>query len=68
MTMLFVIPAKKGLAKGPGILNRTEPLRKLRTILQRFELGFRVRVVIADMRATVGFGYPKIAEKMCNHL
>ena len=68
MTMLFVIPVEKILTKYSGILNRAEPLRELRTILQCFELGFGVRVVVANMRAAVGFGYPQIAEKMRNHL
>jgi len=68
MTMLFVIPIKKYLTKGSGILNRTKAFRELRTILQRLELGFRVWVVIAHMWSAVGFSYPQIAEKMCNHL
>ncbi len=68
MTMLFVIPAEKSLAEGSGILNTAEPLRELWTILQGFELGFRVRVVVAHVRSAVGFGYSQIAEKMCNYL
>ena len=59
MTMLFIIPVEKILTKYSRILNRAEPLRELRTILQCFELGFRVRVVIADMRAAVGLVTPR---------
>ncbi len=66
--MFFVIPVEKKLTKYSRILNRTEAFRELRTILQRFELGFRVRVVVAHVRAAVGFGYPQIAEKMRNGL
>ncbi len=64
MVMFFVISAEKALAEGSGILNGAEPFRELRTTLQRFELGFRVRVVVTDVRAAVGFGYSQVTEKM----
>ena len=59
MTVFFVIPGGEVLTERPGILDGPKASGKSRTILQGFELGFRVRVVIADMRATVGFGYPQ---------
>ena len=63
MTMLFVIPAKKLLAKGSGILDGTEPAGELRAVLERFKMGLRVRVIIADVRAIVGFGDPQVREQ-----
>ena len=60
MMMLLVIPKEKVLAESPAILNGPKPLRELRAVLERPELGFRVRVVIADMRTTVGFRHPQV--------
>ncbi len=37
--MLFVVPRKENLAETPGVLDATEALRKVRTILNGFELG-----------------------------
>lgn len=40
VSMLLVVPGEKDLPKRPPILDRSEPLRKLGTVLERFELGF----------------------------
>ena len=64
MAMLCVIPGKEGLTKGSGILNGAEPFVELWAVLERFELGFRVRVVVAHVWAAMGFAYPQIAKKM----
>ena len=66
MTMHFVIPVKERLTKGPGILNGAGSLRKLGAILQGLELGFGIRVVIADMGAAVSFGHPEIGQELRN--
>ena len=62
VSMLFVIPGEEVLAESTAILDGAEPLWKLRTVLERPELGFRVRVVITDMRATVGFRHSQIRQ------
>ena len=51
-----------------GILNRSEPVGKLRTILHGFELRFGIRIVIAHMRPAVCFSDSQISHKMRNHL
>jgi hypothetical protein len=39
--MVFgVVPGEKEVAVGPGVLDRAEPRRKRRTVLQRLELRF----------------------------
>ena len=40
VTVLLVVPGKKDLPKRPPILDRSESLGKLGTVLERFELGF----------------------------
>ena len=62
VAMFFVIPGEKVLAESPAILDGTESLGELRTVLERSELGFRIGVVIADMRAAVGFGHPQVSQ------
>lgn len=64
--MLFVIPAKEVLAEGPAILDGAEPLRELRTVLERPELGCRIWVVVTDMRATVGFCHTQVSQQQSN--
>ena len=51
MAVFFVIPGKEVLAEGTRILDGSESFRKLWAVLERFELGFRVWVVVADMGA-----------------
>jgi hypothetical protein len=46
VAVLIVVPGKKVLTKGAGILNATEPISKFRTIFQSAELAFRIRIVI----------------------
>ena len=40
VTVLLVVPGKKDLPKRPTILDRSESLGKLGSVLERFELGF----------------------------
>ena len=68
MAMFFVIPIEKPLTETPGILDRSEPVGKLWTILQGFELRFGVRVVIAHVRAAVCFSDSQISQKVRNQL
>ena len=57
-----VVPAEERAAKGPGVLQGAEALRKLRAILQGFELG-RERFVVVDMGAAMSLGDAKISEQ-----
>ena len=51
VTMLVVVVAEEITAESAGVLNASEALRKLRAVLHRLELRFRVRVVIGDVRS-----------------
>ena len=61
VAMFFVVPGEKNLAKGASILDRPETFGKARPVFQRFEVTLRVRVVVGDMRAAMGFGDPRSA-------
>ena len=66
VVVLFVVPAEEVDDEGTGVLDGTEAGREAWPILQGSELTFRVRVVVGDMRAAVGFGNTKIAEQESN--
>jgi hypothetical protein len=68
VAVLLVVPAEEDLPKGPAILDRSEPLRKLRTILERFELRFGKRIVVGDLRTAMRFGDPEIGEQQRHRL
>ena len=63
VAVLGVVPAEERAAEGPGVLQGAEALRKLRAILQGFELGLRERIVVAHMGAAMGLGDAKISEQ-----
>ena len=56
VAVFFVVPTKKSLAERAAVLNTPEAVRELRPIFHGAELTFRVRVVVGDMRSTMGFG------------
>ena len=60
--VLFVIPWEERLTVVPGVLDASEPLRKVWTVLEGLELSLRVRVVIARMGSAVGLGNPQISK------
>ncbi len=64
MLMDSIVPVEESLAECPGILDRPKSLRKSRGIFQGFELRFRIRVVVADMRLGMGFGHAKISQQV----
>jgi len=68
MVMFFLIPVEKNLAECPGILNRAEPVRELRAILQGLELCLGIWIIVAYMRSAMDFGYAQISQQMCNSL
>ena len=51
VVMLVVVVAEEITAESAGVLNASEAFRKLRAVLHRLELRFRVRVVIGDVRS-----------------
>ncbi len=68
MAMLFVVPVEKVLAKRAAVLDAAEVSRELRAVLEGFELGLRIGVVVADVRPAMGFGDSQIGEHLCNEL
>lgn len=59
VVMLAVVPGEEPLAEDTGVLDRTEPLRELRAVLQGLELGLGERIVVGDLGARVA---PRHAE------
>ena len=53
MMVLSVVPGEEALAVRSGVLNRAEPLREVRAVLQRLELRLRERVVVGDVGAAM---------------
>src|SRR5690606_9920307 len=68
MVMLVVVPVEKGATKGLSVLQATETVRKFRPVLERLELRFRVRIVIARPRATVSFRDAESRQQLRHHL
>ncbi len=56
MAVLVVVPPEERLAVRPGLLDAGEPVREVRTVLQRLVLGFGERIVVGDPRPGVTTG------------
>ena len=56
VAMGLVVPRKEPLAMATGILNTSEADREIRPILQRFELGLGIGIVIRDIGSAMGLG------------
>ena len=56
MAMLVVVPGEELLTEGATVLNGTEAVGELRSVLHGAELAFGIGIVIGDVRTTVGFG------------
>jgi len=63
VAVLMVVPTEEVLPEGPAILQRSEPLGKVGTVFERFELGFRKRIVVRDVRTTMRFGHGQVGEQ-----
>ena len=50
VSMELVVPREEPLAMAAGILDAAEAVREIGPVLQRFEAGFRVRVVAGGVR------------------
>jgi len=63
VTVDGVVPTEEDLAVCTGVLDRTEACREVWPVLQGFELRFRVRIVIRDVRAAVRFADIEVHEQ-----
>ena len=68
VVVLGIVPGKECLAKGPGILDRAEPLRELGSVLHGLELRFGVGIVITDRGPRMALGDPEISHEQGNGL
>ena len=66
--MFVVVPGKERQAKGTCVLDGAEALRKLGPVLEGFELAFRVRIVVRDVRSAMRFGYAQISHQQRHRL
>src|SRR5258707_7356743 len=66
MAVLVVVPGEEILREGASILEGSKTLREARSIFQSPEVAFRIRVVVGNVRATVGFGDPQIRHQESN--
>jgi len=64
MVMLVVLPMKELAAEVQALLVAGESVGELRLVLQRLELAFRKRVVVGDVRPTVGLGNPQRGQEL----
>ena len=62
VTIFFVIQGGEILTEYFPIVNGTESLKKLRTVLRRSELGLRIGGITANVREIVGLSYPEIRQ------
>src|SRR3990172_4246720 len=63
MVMLSIVPGEKVLAERPAVLGTAEAFRKLRPVFHSFEVGLRIGVVIAHIRAGKAFRNPQISKQ-----
>ena len=68
MIVLGVVPGEECLAKGPGVLDRAEPLGELGSVLHGLELRFGIGIVITDRGSRMTLGDPKIGHEQGNGL
>ena len=63
-----VVPVEEVDQETPGVLHRPEPFRKLRAVWKRLERTLRIRVVMGDVRTTVGLGHSQVGEQQSHRL
>ena len=66
MAVLVVVPGEEILRERASILEGFKAFRETRPIFQSPEVAFRIRVVVGNVRATVGFGDPQISHQEGN--
>src|ERR1019366_6223664 len=55
VVVILVVPREKSLAVCARVLDGAVALRKIRHVLESFEVALRVRIVVRDMGPTMGF-------------
>ena len=63
MMVLVVVPGEEVLAEAAGILNGTEAVRVTGPVLHGFEVRFRERVVVRNMRPAVRLDHSEIGQQ-----
>ena len=64
MFVFAVVPGEEGATELFGVLNAAEAFGKFRAVLQGLEMGFRIWVIIAYIRAAVGFGDAEVSQQV----
>ncbi len=67
VTMFEVIPGEELLEESLSMEQALETLWKSWSVLQGFELSFRIGIVVAHMRSAVTLGHAKVGQEM-SHL
>ncbi len=68
MMMLLLVPRETALAKVARVLDAAEALQELGPVLERFELALRVRIIVRNVGAIVGFGDAQIRQQQSYRL
>ena len=55
VSMFDVVPRKEVGQMRPCVFERAEAFRKVRPIFERFELRFRIRIIVRDVRSRMRF-------------
>jgi len=66
--MFLLIPRKKGSAPRPGIFQGAKAIGEIGSILEGFEVGFRIGIVITDMGSGVTLDHPQIDPQFTHRL
>lgn len=66
--VLVVVPGEEGVAVSATILETTEAVGKLGTVLHSAELAFGVGVVVGGVRPAVSFGHAEICQQQGHRL
>ena len=61
--MLLVVLVKERSDPGPGIFQRTEEVREVRSIFQGLELRLGIRIVIGDAWSRMSLGHAQIGQQ-----
>jgi len=68
VAMGLVVPREEPLAMAAGIFNASEAVREIRPILQCFELGLGIGVVIRDIVSAMGMATSRSTCKAATRL
>ena len=63
VVVLMVVPLEEGLAEAASVFDGAEAIRETRAVFQGAKLAFRIRIVVGDMRAAVGFDDAQIGQQ-----